>query len=262
MQLVGAHGQHEQQPAGRWSARRAARAGRASRGPPTARPRTRASAARARTAAPITPSISSSSRDGVAFARRALPAGHPRARVPGVRSRRARRRARRPAPPRAARPPAARIISTTGANGIPPPSSSTQPPTSTRVPAPRASPISSWTSLDLPTPASPPTTTVTCSPARTRSRALAQRPQLRLAPHQDGAHETSRHARYHDARSASRKKARRVCRAGPGAADTVRPEPAGYSAQVSRATMEVGMSRKAGFRAGVLAVALTVALVD
>ena len=66
-----------------------------------------------------------------------------------------------------------RSMSTTGAKGIPPPSSSTQPPTRARAPAARARVISSPTSRDLPTPASPPTSTVTASPFRARASAAS-----------------------------------------------------------------------------------------
>jgi hypothetical protein len=46
-----------------------------------------------------------------------------------------------------------------------------QPPTRTRIPAARASSISSWTSRDLPTPASPPINAATWAPDATRSSA-------------------------------------------------------------------------------------------
>lgn len=119
---------------------------------------------------PTTPSISSSSRAG----------SRSSAEIAGVLSSSSgtsRPTSARAEPSAASSSPAgssaakSRIISTTGANGIPPPSSSMQLPTRTRAPAWRASPTSSWTSRDLPTPASPPTTIVACSPASNRSRA-------------------------------------------------------------------------------------------
>ena len=134
---------------------RAARAGRASRGRPTARPRRRAPAAARRPGA-RQPRISSE------HARRSVVGG---AHVLAVVELGDEPRRSRPAPGPsssssssiASSAASARNMSTSGANGIPSPPSSTQPPTSTRAPASSARLISSSTSRDLPTPASPPT---------------------------------------------------------------------------------------------------------
>src|SRR5580698_2930736 len=64
-----------------------------------------------------------------------------------------------------------RSIAVNGPNGSPSVPSCRQPPVSTRAPASRAAALNSLISLDLPTPASPPSSTVAAPPWRTLSKA-------------------------------------------------------------------------------------------
>jgi hypothetical protein len=158
---------------------------------------------------PTTPSISSSSRAG----------SRSSAEIAGVLSSSSgtsRPTSARAEPSAASSSPAgssaakSRIISTTGANGIPPPSSSMQLPTRTRAPAWRASPTSSWTSRDLPTPRLPAHHDRGLLPGQQPVQGMAKGLHLPLSPHQDGADQTHRH----DVMMPEHRKARRGLRAG------------------------------------------------
>ena len=139
--------------------------------PPTAGPRTRASAGRARPAA-RSPQASTRAVSMRRAPPPARPADRPRARGPGDRFRHVRPRTRRPVPSPEARPPANASSPRRARMGFRRRLARRSRRRERRVPAARASSISSWTSLDLPTPASPPTRTVTCFPLTTCSRAM------------------------------------------------------------------------------------------